>query len=867
MSSLSKLFWLGTALTLAACNNEKGADTALDDGGVDSGLPGDEGSGGDDTGEPRGEWAFSLIGPGSVQAGEDAVLTLTLTAPDGSDASGEAEVSIAPTPSASVSIDGLAVSATVTGEYELAVEVTAQGEVFSETLSLTVTPGDPGAIDLVLPESTVPAGTVVTPSWTVTDDYGNEISDAEVLLAVSPDGVAVVGDTLETGPAGNYYVTAQVDGTSVFETEPLQVVAGAVASLDLVLEALDAEVGDTLEATVIAADAWGNPLEATDALITVEPSDGAVVSGMDITFDAEGYYDVTATYDKLSDTEGPVTVDSSGPFIVVDSHDRAEYLEDGGTITLTGSITDEVTGLATAALNGRALSVDSDGNFSVDVVITEGTDFVEIEAEDNDGNTADLKMAFLQGEFLEDGETLDDLIDIFISQDGLSTLGSVVASQIDLETIEDELIASNPVATRDFSSICFGFGDAYLEIDFESMSYGDFDVDMRSSVSSGGGLMITVTVEDIVIDLDGDYAYCFGNNTLNSQITADEAEIEVYVTATVNSSGEADVRVLSTDVTFTNFATDFDSLNTLVDILNYLSLDLESIVQDYAEQALVDAVEAEVPPLTEDLLSQFLISQEFDLGGATVDLDARLRDLDFGSDGLTLYLEGEVTPSSVDGDIPDNPGSLLINDDRPGFNDDPAPDLELALSLDALNRVLHGAWEAGAFSLTLDNEDLGLDASLIGGLFEGATTLEMFVYPQLPPTLSAGTGAGLFDLALGELMIDAYGEVDGTYSFLGTLSVHATGEVDVVLDGDMLEMVTDNVVASFDVHVSSADEVAWAESLETILDAFAGKLTSGLIPEVSFEIPAIAGITLTPEEVDAVSISDEWVGVKMSIEE
>jgi hypothetical protein len=68
MSSLSKLFWLGTALTLAACNNEKGADTALDDGGVDSGLPGDEGSGGDDTGEPRGEWAFSLIGPGSVPA-------------------------------------------------------------------------------------------------------------------------------------------------------------------------------------------------------------------------------------------------------------------------------------------------------------------------------------------------------------------------------------------------------------------------------------------------------------------------------------------------------------------------------------------------------------------------------------------------------------------------------------------------------------------------------------------------------------------------------------------------------------------------------------------------------------------------------
>jgi len=868
MKTLNRLLlssMMTSALVLSSACSDKGTatdDTAAGTVDNDSGTGADDG-GADTATDPVGDYVFDVTGPAEVGAGQDATFDVTLTF-DGVDVSGEAAITVSASPAGDVNIDGLSVNSKIPGAVNVTVEATIDGEVFSESLALDITTGEPASLSLDLGAATVAAGTVVTPTVAVLDDCGNTVSDAVVTLSASPEGLEILGEDIATSQVGVYYVTALVDGTAIFETGSLEVVAGAAAALDLVLEGFDAEIGGSLDASVTVTDAYGNPVgSADDVTWSADPPDGVVFGGDSVAFGEEGLFDITVELDGLSDTEGPVTVDSNGPLIIIDSPERGDYLTDSD-VTVTGSVTDGVTGVASAELNGEPLTLEADGSFSAEVRMYEGVRFVEIIAVDNDSNSADLLMSVMNdgaGEYLGDGYNIDDMIDAFVSPDGLTALADLTATALDLDAIEDGLMAANPIASSDFSSICFGFGDAYLDINIDGLDYSDFTVGMRGATDK---LVVDITIDDLIIYLDGNYAFCASDSALDSELTADSAEIRIQLDVAVTSRGRVEVSVLETSVTLDNFEADFSGLNTLVDVLETLGLDLETIIQDILVEELQAAVEADVPPMIEDILEDFSIEQSIDLITASATMEAGLSDIGITTDGMELMMQGTVRPDSTNPDIPEVPGFLSAISAHPSFSG--ASDLELALSLDTINAILHSAWQAGAFSLTLDESDVGLDAKTIAVLFPGATSLQLDVLPQMPPVLRPGTGASMFDMTIGEMQIEAYGEVGGVDTFLADLSVAAEGEVDIEVDGSELAMVTNDLIATFDVHVTEAGDVAFGEQVEAILDSFAGSLAADLVPEVAFAIPDISGISLIPDAVDATGPDQDWVGVEMTID-
>jgi len=867
MKTLTRLMLsslMTSALILSSACSDK--DTPSDDTGLSTGtVDNDSGTGADDgtdsATDPVGDYAFSVAGPASVAAGQDAVFVVTLTE-GGADVSGDATITVAADSTDAV-VDGLAVSSKLPGALTVTVEATIDGEVFSEDLALEIVPGEPVSLTLDIGPGSVEAGTVVTPSVIVLDDCGNTI-DAEVELSASPDGLEILGGDINTSLVGVYFVTAQVVDTAIFQTGSLEVVAGAAADLDLVLEAFSAEVGGSLDAAVTVVDAYGNPVGSAEDLVwTADPPDGVVFGVDSVGFEEEGLFEITVEMDGLSDTEGPVTVDSNGPVIVVDSPSRGDYLTEA-FVTFTGSVTDGVTGVASATIDGDSLPLNADGSFSSDVRMLNGVTFVEIVAVDNDGNSSDLLMSVMNdgaGEYLPDGYTIDDMIDAYISEDGLTGLADLTATALDLDAIEDGLMAANPIASSDFSTICFGFGDAYLNIDIDGLDYSDFSVGMRGATDK---LVVDVTINDLIIYLDGNYALCGGESTLDSELTADSADMRIQLDVQVTDRGRVNVSVIETAVTLDNFEADFTSLNTLVDVLETLGLDLETIIEDILIEELQTAVEADVPPMVESILEDFAIEQSIDLITASATMEAGLSGITISSDGMELTMTGTVTPDSTNPDIPEVPGFVSGITAHPNFTG--SSELELALSLDTINAILHAAWQAGAFSLTLDEDDVGLDSTTISALFPGATSLSMEVLPQMAPVLTDGTGVGMFDIRIGEMQIEAYGEVDGVDTFLADLSVAAVGEVDIEIAGDELAMVTNDLIATFDVHVTDASDVAFAEQVEGILDTFAGSLAADLVPEVAFAIPDISGISLVPDAVSPTGIGNDWIGVEMSIE-
>ncbi len=80
-----------------------------------------------------------------------------------------------------------------------------------------------------------------------------------------------------------------------------------------------------------------------------------------------------------------VIPDDAPPSLTINSpEDGAEVTED--TVTVSGTVTDKESGVASLTINGNPVDVSKDGSFSYTVTLTEGTNTITIVATDKAGN-------------------------------------------------------------------------------------------------------------------------------------------------------------------------------------------------------------------------------------------------------------------------------------------------------------------------------------------------------------------------------------------------------------------------------------------------------------------------------------------------
>ena len=810
---------------LAACNRDKG----------------DGGNGGVDSGGGEAALVLTLDSP-STRAGAEVGYTLVVVTGDSE--TPVTDGAIASDLESALSADSDSLTPTLAGEHTLTATAEVDGETLSATGVLDVTAGEAATLDLVLSDSAIAAGESATYSVEGEDVYGNALSAADVSVTADPADLDIADGAITGTLPGTYRITATLDGLE--DGEWFGVTAGPASTIDLTLSDTDLELGDSSTATVLILDAYGNQTEDGYAL-TVDGGSDVGIAGDVITFNAEGEYTVTATVDggALSDSVGPLLIDSSGPGLDVDVPARGTWTsDDAGTVS--GSVNDDWSGVTGLTVNGEDVSIATDGSFSTTVDWDFGLNVVETSATDGDGNTATDTRSVLMGEFLDYGATASGGMLVRLNEgsgglDELEALGEGLVSATDL----DALIPS-PVVNYEsescvdlgwFGDYCFTWYSARLYITSPSISSTDMEIDPQSS----GQLLTSFTVYNPSLNWSADGVVAEISYSGSGTITADSMTVSMLVTPTVSSSGAISATVDTVTVSSSGFDFDFDSW--LYDALDYIGVDLDSLIQGYMEDAIEDAVYDEVPALLEDTFQDLEIGYSFAVSDRTYAFKAVPDAIGVDDTGLTLSLG---TTMGVDAWT--NPylgeGSLYYGYAQPTWSG--STGTSMGVSGDFLNQVFYAMWGGGLLNLTMTDEDLGLDPADLALIFPDLTDLTVVAEPLLPPVVEPGTGTDLLDLEIGDMMLTLYnGPAEPGYEYLQVYVAAVAGLNVSATSSATLSAELGDTTLWFDVVYpdASSERAKGAEDLlATLVPLILPELT-GALGEI--EIPSIEGFSLT----------------------
>ena len=185
-------------------------------------------------------------------------------------------------PTAGVTISGNQVTATLAGDY--AVTAHYHGLTAAAALHITYNPDTAISITISPTNSTKVAGVAETYTVNAFDVYGNPMGTVTATFTVLPTaGVTIVGNQVTATLPGDYAVTAHYNGLTA--AAALHITSAAVATLVLSPATATNVVGTTHTVTVVARDAYLNPVPSLSVAFAVT---GANPGGGSSTTNAQG---------------------------------------------------------------------------------------------------------------------------------------------------------------------------------------------------------------------------------------------------------------------------------------------------------------------------------------------------------------------------------------------------------------------------------------------------------------------------------------------------------------------------------------------------------------------------------------------------
>lgn len=455
------------------------------------------------------------------------------------------------------------------------------------------------------------------------------------------------------------------------------------------------------------------------------------------------------------------------PVIEVEFPPRAATLQsDSPVVTVVGTVSSGAGPITSLLINGDAVSVEADGSFTHDVTAQVGGNILVVEAVDALEVTRERVQSFLwspsyrlpttpeQGIASEglaiylDQETLDDGSHAVPVDDVASLLGLALASY----DIEQFINPGVPITSS-----------AGYNIYLTTLQYADTDVTLDAI---DGGIELNGFLYDITGDLVFDCtipacALAGGDGT--GDIAIDYIQVTSDLLITVNASNQLVVtssntqtNVVNLDITSNNIWTNF--LITVAEpfILGGVVADIEADLTAQVDALLGPALSQAFNGLSPNTVLAFP-----NLANAAqpiaVELVTDFYTTDF-HDGIappagsppqggviTLrgggYAEAPVAPYDNLG-IPDRAGCGAgggIELPREGL-------LEIGLTDDLLNQLLHGAWDGGLLEFEMPPELLPMEGFI--------TNVQIHVSGMLAPTASDCSPDGLVRAHLGDVRIE-----------------------------------------------------------------------------------------------------------------
>lgn len=470
-------------------------------------------------------------------------------------------------------------------------------------------------------------------------------------------------------------------------------------------------VGMRVVPTVTTYDAWGEPASFAWEL-TVEPADA--VTPVDGRYELlrEGVIRFTACTTDLGADDAPVCgwdeviVNAAPPKIEIFTPQGGAMLDSTAdpSIEVTGRVTDTF-GEPQAFINGVALALDADGNFTAEVTPRFGINHIEVSATDGlhpQTSTlavdvmwahdyqpqGDPPVAFDEAVALRLGQLfIDDRVPVVTGADGtrmthdLADIMSLVIQHFDLTDQIPNPVIDESSFTLSVPSVAIGKPDLQIDI-----------VD--------GGLELFVRIPQILATTEG--AFVFDGTTLSLDGSL-MAGMSALILISVEKLPGEDVNVVvdSLSVAIESATPQFASPEA-----NAIFALASSVLRRTLEEMLIDALEGsfinEIPALLANVfttLDETLsgIEVPIDTGlGAPVDLsiDGGLRGIDaVYREHITAMLQLEAN-TSVTNTYPDARGVPLLFPvaEQPFFQQSR---VQFGVRFALVNAILSGLWQSG----------------------------------------------------------------------------------------------------------------------------------------------------------------------------
>ncbi|MCB9791730.1 MAG: hypothetical protein H6741_03295 [Alphaproteobacteria bacterium] len=716
----------------------------------------------------------------------------------------------------------------VAGEQTLTATAEYNGKIYEAVVELDVSAGPPARVDLALADYSAPAGVEIPYAIAAWDKWGNALGTNGVDLSLDSFDVTDSGDAFRSIVPGLYSATATLDG--VEDTEQFVITAGLPASLQLTLSDTELEVDETTIATVTVLDAYGNEVE-DDWSLSVDPPTGVAQSYNALTFRSEGQFTVWAYSEdrSLSDSVGPLLIDSTGPDLEVLFPPRGEITTDFGQ-TVYGSASDEYTGVASitvngdpAAINGESWSVWQDYEFGIN-----GLETLAVDGDDN--VTTDIRAA-MSGDYTPYAQGIEDGMQVRVSEGGFDTLEDMASGFIDTDLLESSI--PNPVVSQSSQSCAFSICVTWYSLNFYLENPSISSTQLEIDPTSGGYLDTYAIINDPHLDYRASGRVVGISYSASGSIDADWIRLDMNMWPSVNSSQQIELAVTDASASTQNF--DFYLDSWIWDVVDFFGIPIDSLIEGYLVDALADMAQDEVPALVEDAVQDLEIGFTFDVGENTYDFDALPWDILIDDHGMTLSLESYFTAASWESSFNTAPGSLTYPYTPPSYANS-SSDMAIGLSQDFLNQVFFAFWAGGLLDMEMAGDDLGLGSDELALFLPDLESLTIATRAYLPPAVVPGTGNELLDLQVGDLELSLYnGAVDEANLYLRVyVSLEAGLGLSATANNTLLPSLGD-LDLTFDL-VHPNDRSQYAGNTEALLNALVPMLLPTLTDALG-EVP------------------------------
>ena len=757
-------------------------------------------------------------------------------------------------------VDGDKVVFTAAGDYQIECAIVGKSIVDETPEDITVTEGIVTKITTTLADGEIVAGQSTTVTCVAEDKYGN-VLDVETVVVV-PEDLTVAGTTVSGTKAGVYEVVCQpkdaLEGVTL-DGADLKVVADVASGLQLTLvpSKTNYRVGNQVKVGFTLVDKFGNPVPGgaiTEP--TVDPVEGVTQLETDpfqFQFGAEGVYTFSACV--VDDAAKCDTIDAycdgTAPLLVIEYPERAAMLTGDRTVMVTGTVHDEVGGLAELTINGDLVSVKDDNTFEYPMDVVQGLNIIDAVATDIFGQKMRSMRSYL----------FSDVYYPAVPEDpDLSLIPNAARAYLDDKLLDNDADPADKATVAAIAEDVFATMDILAMLPnplvTQTVAWCDYNVNLtgitfdRPTVNAyfysenNGGIAIDVEIPNFVGTghLGGEHWTCINDDF---SMSADKLLIKIGVNLSVDPATHLFViSSKGTDVEFENLDINIGwTVDWLLGMLNDTIINvLKGAINDQVD-GLINDLQADV---NEAIAEPIAIPIDgFIPGMANMVLYANVspEKTDFKTEGGQIDISLGVTADKhIDREyIPGSIGrAACLTGDTEVFAFDTSDPYKINAAIydDIISQAAFALWYTGGLKIDLTAEaaaEMGLDLSEYG-----FADLVASINALLPPIVQT-CGRENLVIQLG----DAYLEVSTSNFFGRPLDMHAFlfAELEAEISARNNEDGTQTLLIQIlppnrlDLNIVEINQEWWGDE-QTLIDMITGIIPGLIADPFEVDIPA-----------------------------